>query len=153
MTEREVTDLIVIHCADTKPSMDHINEDEIRQWHMDKGWVDAGYNVVIPRRPKSDQHGMIEIARPLDARGAHVAGYNHRALGICLVGGMSEAGEPEDNFLPIQMHALKIAMGFLLTYAPTAVVVGHRDLNSSKTCPCFYAQLWAVQNCFPIPKH
>ncbi len=149
MAEREYTNLIVIHCADTKPSMMHINEDEIRQWHLDRGWSDAGYNIVIPRQPKDDKHGMIEIARPLDARGAHVRGYNKRALGICMVGGMSEAGEPEDNFLPEQWDALDLAVKFCLAYAPQAVICGHTDLDPAKTCPNFSAKSWALAKGYP----
>lgn len=151
MAEREYTDLIVIHCADTKPSMDHVNEDEIREWHLARGWSDAGYNIVIPRKPKDDRHGLIEIARPLDAQGAHVAGVNHRALGICLVGGMSETGDPENNFLDEQWDALEQAVRFALYYAPAAVLVGHRDLDSRKTCPNFDVALWAESKGFPTP--
>lgn len=150
MTIRAYTDLIVIHCADTKPSMDHVNEDEIRQWHKERGWSDAGYNIVIPRKPADDQHGYIEIARPLDFQGAHVAGYNHRALGICLVGGMSEDGKPENNFLPEQWKHLRIAVRFALSYAPRAVLRGHTELDSAKTCPNFDVRAWAIAEGFPV---
>lgn len=151
MSEREYTDLIVIHCSDTKPSMDHVNEDEIRQWHLARGWSDAGYNIVIPRKPADDKHGLIEIARPLDAQGAHVRGQNHRAVGVCLVGGMSELNQPEDNFLDVQWAALEVVLDFLQEYAPQAVVVGHRDLDNSKDCPCFDAQAWASAKGYAIP--
>jgi len=151
MAGREYTDLIVIHCADTKPSMMHVNEDEIRQWHLDRGWSDAGYNIVIPRQPTNEKTGFIEIARPLDAQGAHVAGANHRALGICLVGGMSEDGGMEDNFLPEQWDALKHAVYFALQVYPGSKIVGHRDLDGAKTCPNFDAQLWAETEGFPTP--
>lgn len=149
MTEREYTNLIVIHCADTKPSMDHVNEDVIREWHLARGWSDVGYNIVIPRKPKDDKHGLIEIARPLDSRGAHVKGYNSRSLGICMVGGMSEDGEPEDNFLPDQWDALDLAVEFSMTYAPKAKVCGHRDLDDGKTCPNFDAKEWAKVRGYP----
>jgi N-acetylmuramoyl-L-alanine amidase len=149
MAEREYTDLIVIHCADTKPSMMHINEDEIRNWHLARGWSDAGYNIVIPRQPTDDQHGLIEVARPIDTQGAHVAGYNHRALGICLVGGMSEDGEPEENFLQEQWEALHIALEFSLQYAPSAKICGHTDIDSGKTCPNFDVEEWCAEFDFP----
>lgn len=150
MAEREYTDLIMIHCSDTKPSMDHVNEDEIRQWHLDRGWSDAGYNIVIPRKPLDDQHGLIEIARPLDHKGAHVRGYNHRALGICLVGGMSEDGKPENNFLPEQWRWLRIAVRFGLGYAPKSVIRGHYELDPGKTCPNFDVPAWARGEGFPV---
>lgn len=149
MAEREFTDLGVIHCSDTKPSMDHVNEDEIRQWHLDRGWSDAGYNIVIPRRPTDHRHGYIEIARPLDQRGAHVKGFNHRAIGICLVGGMSETGEPEDNFTKQQWDALRNACEFVWEYAPLVKFCGHYDLDSGKTCPNFDAIAWAQSEGFP----
>lgn len=135
MAERTTTDLIVLHCAATKPSMMHVDEHVIRHWHLERGWSDAGYNVVIPRRPITA--GMIEIARPLDWRGAHAEGYNDRALGICLAGGMSEAGTDEDNFLPEQMAALATTIIFLLEVYPYAVIAGHEALDPRKTCPVF----------------
>jgi hypothetical protein len=152
MSEREYTDLLVIHCADTKPSMMHVNEDEIRRWHIEeRGWSDAGYNMVIPRQPSDPNTGFIEIARPLDHRGAHVAGYNHRALGVCLVGGMSEDGGIEDNFLPAQWEALVAAVFFALEVYPGIKIVGHHDLDHRKTCPNFDAQAWAQRHGFPTP--
>jgi hypothetical protein len=149
--QRNESNLIVVHCSDTKPSMDHVNEDEIRRWHVEeRGWTDAGYNIVIPRQPTDASHGLIEIARPLDEQGAHVAGYNHRAIGVCLVGGMSEEGKPENNFLPEQMQALETVIRFLLKYAPLAVVCGHTDLDSKKTCPNFPVRVWAADLGFPV---
>ena len=150
MANREYTDLIVIHCADTKPSMDWVNEDEIRQWHLERGWSDAGYNIVIPRKPMDDQHGLIEIARPIDQKGAHVRMYNNRALGICLVGGMSEGGHPENNFTDDQFAALETAILFSLAYAPRAKITGNRELDPKKTCPNFDAVAWAQQRGYPV---
>jgi hypothetical protein len=150
MTIRAYTDLIVVHCSATKPSMDHVNEDEIRQWHLDRGWSDAGYNIVIPRKPTDDDHGLIEIARPLDVQGAHVAGYNHRSLGICLVGGMAEDGSDEDNFLDEQLSALETALLFCLAYAPKALIRNHRSLDPRKTCPVMDAEAWAAARGYPV---
>lgn len=151
MAEREYTDLLVVHCADTPPSMTHVNEAEIRVWHLRRGWKDAGYNIVIPRVAASKETGLIEIARPLDHRGAHVAGYNHRAVGVCLVGGMAEDGGPEDNFTDDQMAALETSVLFLLQVYPQLRVVGHHDLNPAKTCPNFDAQAWAAERGYPVP--
>ena len=148
MAERAKTTIIAIHCSDTKPSMEHVNENLIREWHKAKGWTDAGYNIVIPRTPSSDMTGLIEIARPLDHRGAHIAGVNSTALGICVVGGMSEDGEPEDNFLPEQMFALKMAIGFCLMYAPKAKCAGHNYFTDKKTCPNFDWRKWCDEQGF-----
>lgn len=139
----------MIHCSDTKPSHLWVNEDEIREWHLGRGWDDAGYNIVIPREPFDRWTGYIEVARALDRRGAHVAGYNHRSLGICLVGGMSENEEPEDNFLPEQWRALDIVGQFLMAYAPKGVFCGHCQLDNSKTCPNFDVPQWARDRGYP----
>ena len=128
--------------------MDHVDEHVIRQWHVEKGWADAGYNVVIPRKKISG--GLIEIARPLDWRGAHVRGYNNRAIGVCLVGGMSEDGGNEDNFLPEQMAALERTVLFLLEVYPDAVIAGHNAFTKSKTCPNFDWRSWADEQGFPV---
>src|SRR5688572_10380296 len=96
---RNRTDFIAVHCSATKPSM-NVDEQWIRALHQGKGWLDIGYNIVIPR------DATIQIGRPLDYMGAHVEGYNSRALGICLAGGLDEDGRSVDNFVPEQKLAL-----------------------------------------------
>lgn len=129
---RAITDTFALHCSDTPPSM-HVGEVEIRRWHLERGWADIGYNIVIRRS------GRTEIGRPLDYRGAHVAGFNHRALGICLVGGRAEnSTAPEDNFTPRQFDALADTLRFCWWIWPGARVVGHREFPGvAKACPVF----------------
>lgn len=136
-TARARTDYIAVHCSATKPSQ-NVDEVEIRRWHQAKGWQDIGYNIVIPR------YGTIQVGRPLDYVGAHVEGYNNRALGICLVGGIAEAdGQPEDNFTPKQREALLVALRFCRLYAPGALIRGHRDFPGvAKACPSFDVRAW-----------
>jgi N-acetylmuramoyl-L-alanine amidase len=136
-TPRARTDYIAVHCSATKPSQ-NVDESEIRAWHQAKGWVDVGYNIVIPR------NGMIQIGRPLDYAGAHVEGYNSRALGICLVGGIAEIdAQPENNFTASQFVALLVALRFCRLYAPHAMIQGHRDFpNVAKACPSFDVRAW-----------
>lgn len=136
-TPRPRTDYIAVHCSATKPSQ-NVDEHEIAAWHKAKGWTDIGYNIVIPR------NGMIQIGRPMDYTGAHVEGYNSRALGICMVGGIRESdGEPEDNFTADQKAALLLALRFCRRYAPGAKIQGHRDFpNVAKACPSFDVRAW-----------
>ncbi len=138
---RIATDFIAVHCSATPPSQD-IGEAEIRRWHMAKGWVDIGYNVVIRRT------GLVEIGRPLDYQGAHVEGVNHRALGVCLIGGLDEKGKSTNNFTLNQFSSLKTALRFLKLYAPQAIIRGHRDFPGvAKDCPCFDVREWVAENC------
>ena len=55
--------LIVIHCSDTYARMD-IGVNEIRQWHLQRGFNDIGYHYVIRR------DGAIEQGRPIEKPGA-----------------------------------------------------------------------------------
>ena len=138
-TPRPRTDFIAVHCSATPPSA-NVDEDEIRQWHKARGWDDIGYNVVIPR------DGTIQIGRPLDYRGAHVEGYNARSIGVCLVGGVDEAGKAEDNFTTKQRDTLVVVLRFLRLYAPGARIQGHRDFpNVAKECPSFDVRHWLSQ--------
>jgi hypothetical protein len=135
-TPRARTDFLVVHCSATKASQ-NVDEVEIRKWHQAKGWQDIGYNIVIPR------DGTIQIGRPMDYCGAHVEGYNNRALGICLIGGIAEDGKAEDNFTPKQKEALIVALRFCRLYAPGARIQGHRDFpNVAKDCPSFDVRAW-----------
>lgn len=123
---------IVIHCADTPSDMD-IGVEEIRMWHLRRGWFDVGYQWVIRR------DGTIETGRPSDRPGAHARGFNHISLGICLVGGK----DGENNFTDDQFDALAGLVTGLKQAHPGAEVLGHRDLpNVNKLCPSFDARAW-----------
>ena len=133
---RKDTRYIVIHCAATRPEQD-IGVKEIRKWHLARKFKDVGYHFVIRRS------GEVERGRAIDEVGAHVVGYNHCSIGICLVGGIDEDLRPADNFTPVQMRALGELLAHLTAVYPSAIVVGHRDFNGvAKACPCFNAGKW-----------
>lgn len=139
--KRPSTDLLVVHCAATKASMD-IGVREIRMWHVQQGWLDCGYHFIIRR------DGTIEEGRPHDVIGSHVKGRNHDSLGICLAGGIDDKGKPQDNFTDAQKAALqgllwKMTSGLEFDGAYKGLpVVGHRDLDAGKACPSFDAKAW-----------
>lgn len=151
MTIRKQTDFIVIHCSATRESqMDSVKMADIRQWHLARGWSDIGYHFVI------ESDGNIAIGRqPINSVGAHVRGHNWHSLGICLVGGLDDAGRAVANFRPEQMKSLESVIKYLRNSYPDAKIVGHRDLSPDldgdgviekhewvKDCPCFDAALW-----------
>lgn len=134
--KRTKTDFIVIHCSDTPARMD-VDAKEIDRWHKDRGFLQIGYHYVIKR------DGTREKGRSLDAVGAHVAGYNHKSVGICLAGGRASVGtEPEDNFTAEQWISLDLTLRELRAEYPMARIVGHRDLDENKNCPSFDVQEW-----------
>jgi len=127
---------IVIHCAYTKPSM-AIGAADIRRWHVEEnGWRDIGYHFVIRR------DGTLEKGRPVEQAGAHVAGHNGDSLGVCLVGGMSEQGQPDCNFTRAQWQQLDSLVQSLAKAYGVSAVCGHCDLDNRKPCPCFDVKSW-----------
>jgi len=127
-------DQIIIHCSATLPSMDEdVDVYRIRTWHLNRGWDDIGYHYVITT------HGDIQPGRSLGYVGAHAKGYNANSIGVCLVGGLDEDGNPANTFNHTQMSALKELIKSLMVVFPNiSSVEGHRDLEGvSKACPCF----------------
>jgi N-acetylmuramoyl-L-alanine amidase len=132
---------IVIHCAATKANV-NVGVKEIRKWHMDRGWSDIGYHYVIRR------DGTIEEGRPEEQIGAGVKGFNKHTIHICLVGGLDDDMQPENNFTDKQLLAAKqLARGLVHKYETLTsirpAVVGHRDFPGvKKACPCFDVVPW-----------
>ena len=139
MEPRSSTDYIVIHCAATKASMD-IGLKEIRKWHVqDNGWRDVGYHYIIRR------NGEVELGRSNRDTGAHAAGYNHKSVSVCMVGGMAEDNSAENNFTPHQWVALIMEIKKLSETYPDAKIIGHNEI-SEKECPSFDVQQWKADN-------
>ncbi|AFM54869.1 amidase [Marinomonas phage P12026] len=118
---------IVIHCSDTPNGRDDTAED-IHGWHLAKGWDGIGYHHVI------EVGGAVRAGRPHYWIGSHVAGYNEDSLGICMIG--------RDQFDGDQWRALEGLVLSLNAQYPDAEVLGHRDLDSKKTCPNFDVRSW-----------
>jgi N-acetylmuramoyl-L-alanine amidase len=110
-------DYIVVHGSETKDDKD-IGVEEIRRAHRQKGWLDVGFHFIIRR------DGMVERGRPHDVPGAHVRGYNHVSLGICLVG---------QTYTDVQMKELEVLVRDLRKLHPNAIILGKRDLGKVNT--------------------
>ena len=134
MQTRKETTEIIIHCAATKPSM-KVDATVIDRWHRERGWLKIGYHYVISR------DGSIEIGRNEDTVGAHARGHNATSVGICMVGGLSEQGKPEDNFTENQWQMLTRLVDGLTSKYPEAEVIGHNNV-SNKDCPCVDVGEW-----------
>lgn len=125
-------DKIIIHCSATPPKMD-IGVDEIRKWHKDKGWSDIGYHYVIRR------NGVFQDGRDIDIVGAHVRGHNTGSIGICMIGGVDEHNDAEDNFTNEQWQELRTTLRILKANYPRATIHGHNEF-APKACPSFDVQ-------------
>ena len=141
---REETKYIVIHCSQTRPSQD-IDAKEIDKWHRQRGWLKIGYAKVIKR------DGTVEQGRADDDVQAHVAGYNHIATSVCLIGGAKEENwkEADDNFTAEQWEALKAVLTDLVLKYPDARIVGHYELDEKKFCPAFNVREYLLNEDIP----
>lgn len=126
-------EFITVHCSATPAKMD-IGVEEIREWHLDRGWRNVGYHFVINRS------GEVQPGRPLNETGAHVYGHNRNNIGVCLVGGVDSDMKAEDNFTPQQDSALRELISELAgNYGiKEENIKGHRDWpDVHKDCPSF----------------
>ena len=139
MKTRQTTNMLVVHCSATPPKMD-IGKKEIDTWHRQRGWLKIGYHYVITR------DGTLEEGRDRDVVGAHAKGYNSKSLGICMVGGVNDDNEPENNFTEEQFTTLTGLLSSLMEIYPEADIIGHNTLDANKACPSFNVEEWWSKN-------
>lgn len=162
---------IIIHCTATPEGRPH-SVAEIRRWHTNpkenadgsftyqgkkyarledlpvavrrvrgNGWSDIGYHYLILL------DGTLEVGRPVEKVGAHVAGHNADSIGVCYVGGTEKDNvrKAKDTRTPEQDQTLHALISQLRHRYPMARVLGHRDLDRGKACPSFDVsrEIWA----------
>lgn len=143
---------VVIHCTATPGGRPH-TIDDIRRWHMARGWSDVGYHWLI------HLDGTISKGRDMRLMGAHTRGHNNGTIGIAYVGGIdAETNRPGDTRSPLQKLAIERLLDQLaLEYGEVQAdgfrriaVHGHNQFNPAKACPSFdvkaeYGDLWEVE--------
>ena len=122
--------LIIVHCSANKAGS-ALRMADIDRYHRSLGWLGCGYHYVIPT------DGTIEVGRPEEMVGAHCQNHNKHSIGVCYIGGLSADGSPMDTRTEAQRAALLKLLTDLHRRYPRALIVGHRDLNPHKACPCF----------------
>lgn len=178
--------LIVIHCSAT-PNADSLFRGKsgaanfrnpaqlIDEWHAARGFrrtgewrhrqnpdlTSIGYHFVI------DRSGLVLTGRHLDEIPAQAAGFNQKAIGICLVG--------MDRYSPAQWASLAHivtsqiarltgqlgpgdrrggltpAAAIRLAKERGIAILGHRDLpRVAKTCPGFDVAAWLENDMQPL---
>lgn len=129
---RTVT-LIIVHCSAT-PEGQSFDFEQCRRDHIrHRGFRDIGYHFYITR------NGEIHRGRPIEQIGAHCQHHNRHSVGICYEGGLDRNRHPCDTRTLEQKASLLALIRELKKLFPNALVVGHRDLNPMKACPCFDA--------------
>ena len=122
--------LIVVHCSANKAGS-ALGMADIDGYHRSLGWMGCGYHYVIPT------DGTIELGRPEELVGAHCKNHNRHSIGVCYIGGLSKEGLPADTRTEAQRAALHRLLEELHVRYPQALIVGHRDLDPRKACPCY----------------
>lgn len=124
--------MIIVHCSDSPPDRGD-DAATIHRWHKERGWDGIGYHYVIL------EDGSVQSGRPEYWTGAHCKAYNFDSIGICLIG--------EDSFTLEQRAALRILCTDIIDRYPAIkhAVVGHCDLDGTKTCPNFNVKKWWVK--------
>lgn len=122
--------LIIVHCSANRAGS-ALRMADIDSYHRSLGWIGCGYHYVIPT------DGTIEPGRPDEMVGAHCKNHNRHSIGVCYIGGLSKDGKPADTRTDAQRIALRTLLERLHRRYPDALIVGHRDLDPQKVCPCF----------------
>lgn len=128
---RSIT-LIVVHCSANRAGS-ALRLADIDRHHRSLGWKGCGYHYVIPT------DGTLKAGRPEAEVGAHCRHHNRHSIGICYIGGLSADGTPADTRTEAQRATLRRLLASLHRRFPRALIVGHRDLDPLKACPCFDA--------------
>lgn len=129
---------IIVHCAATPEGKDYTVE-QIRDWHLKRGFADIGYHYVVYR------DGSIHKGRDEKIAGAHTTGQNTCSIGVCYIGGCVNDSDPnwnkkpKDTRTPAQKEALLHLLKELKAKYPKAIIYGHRDF-AAKACPSFDAK-------------
>jgi N-acetylmuramoyl-L-alanine amidase len=124
-------DHIILHCSATRDS-GTVSWDAIRRFHTDiRGWSDIGYHFGV-----EEVNGVLAIlrGRNMFTQGAHcrAGGMNSHSIGVCVVGDYDL--EPPDPYRVSVTLDLLTKLCFVLSI-PAAHVLGHGELEVSKSCP------------------
>lgn len=111
------------YLAAAKPAAEGAYVRRIQDAHVDRGFTDIGYHVVIM------PSGRIFLGRPLGALGAHVTGFNTGTIGIALAGNFEWEDPTAAALRSLGLMRDRVAREF----GPVAMV-GHRDVASTR-CP------------------
>ncbi|MGO1069511.1 hypothetical protein [Lysobacter sp. CA199] len=93
-------ELLYVLASMTRPTHE-VNAAELARIHRTQGFSKIAVHYVIER------DGSVHTGRASDEPGCLAPGSNHRALQVCLIGGLSEALVPADTFTPQQRSALR----------------------------------------------
>ncbi|MBS4026146.1 MAG: N-acetylmuramoyl-L-alanine amidase [Clostridia bacterium] len=103
--------------------------DQIRRYHLSKGWQDVGYHFVIER------DGKVAAGRKLSTTGAHCQadGMNRKAVGIALIGNF-EKNHPSFHQIKSLLELMK-KLTKELKILPKNILLHNQVQGANTLCP------------------
>lgn len=102
--------------------------EQVKAYHLRRGWKDIGYNYVI------ENNGKTRVGRPLTIQGSHTKGYNTRAIGISLIGNFEVKPPTEQQISSVIALCIKLCKEQGIK---TDQIVRHKD-KANTLCPGKY---------------
>jgi N-acetylmuramoyl-L-alanine amidase len=108
--------------------------EDIRRTHKSEGWADVGYHFVY------HEDGSEHVGRKISRPGAHVAAFNARTVGLCVIGNGDERDFNEKQYQALIKRLVVLCKEFKLS---ADRVIGHRETvplvprgkGTKKSCP------------------
>lgn len=122
LVKRNKPEEIILHCAAT-PDGHEFGVEDIRRWHLQRGFNDIGYHYVVTLS------GTIEVGRTESTIGAHVRGHNTNTIGICFIGTHDFTNNQFKSFYQLYLDL------FLRYQIMPDKVKGHYEYDDKKSCP------------------
>ena len=122
MKKRESTSEVVFHHAAFSGD---VSAEEVRQWHLARGFSDIGYHFVVRR------NGSFELGRDINLRGAHDLKKNHKSIGILICGDFSKE-VPTTAQLKMAANLFRVMKQ---KYGNHLKPVYHRSREEENPCP------------------
>ena len=125
---------IAIH--HTVSSQKDTTMEQIKRWHLARGFLREGYNYGI------NGDGLVEVGRPLDMAGAHVKNWNTKAIGIALYGDFRT-----DKLTNAQKESAFLLISTIkrIYDIPVSNVLGHREFGAKTLCPVIDMDLFRCE--------
>src|SRR3990167_1010452 len=114
---------ILHHTASEAPL---INQAKFHVYH--RNWARIGYSIMIV------DGSRIVQTNPLDVEAVHCAGWNHRSLGVCVLGDLSKR-----QLTPRERELLLAVFASLNAMYPSRQIKGHNECKPT-SCPVISTQ-------------
>lgn len=129
---------IIIHHSASEDG-DYFNWQELRFYHISRGWQDIGYHFGIDRINEREE---ILIGRMPTMHGSHCPGWNKKSIGICLIGNFSKASP---SVYKIEKAAELVAWLVNVYGFKVEDVEPHRKYKATE-CPGLYFDMEEFKN-------